>query len=1767
MAEDDHTSRALLPMDDTETQISGAKGRASIDVSSKALDTQDGGPAGSLRELDQSLPGGGDVDHFRIKRLLGRGGMGEVYLARDTRLGRRVALKVIRADKLSADQATERFLLEARATARFSHPNIVTIHAVGEVDGAPYVALEYLEGEDLAQRMRRESVPPAEAMRIGRAVADALAEAHRHGILHRDLKPGNVMLPRDGRVRVVDFGLAQAVEVERDDSMILDEADVPPLPESGEAGLAGTPAYMAPEQWKDEPSSEATDVWALGVLLFELCAGMRPFRGTVTRVALRVCSQEVAPRLDENHAPRALADLVAECLSKSPENRPPATDVAMRLESILRGDSQRVGARPENPFRGLMAFSDRHADLFFGRDAEIMAFVESLRDAAVLPLLGPSGAGKSSFIMAGVIPRLRERERFTVMSVRPGNDPFGTLAGRLLSQGQSTTSASGETASSVLDPARVESLRERLRETPSSLALELQEYARREGGMVMLFVDQLEELYTLNPDQELRDAFMDAVCCAADDPAEPVRVVYTARDDFLGRLAATDAARATLRNMMLLQRPEPAALEEILQRPLDAVGFDYEDPEMVRDMVAAVEGEPAGLALLQFAAHRLWLRRDEDRRILLRSVYDEMGGVAGALAGHADGVVDALSRPEHRLARELMLRLVTPERTRKVVARQTVLEGLGPDAEWVLDRLVEARLLTVRKGRRDGTRISLVELAHESLTRAWGSLAQWIEDSRDDLAFLAQVSGAADHWAKAKQDHALWAGDELADAKRWLARASTEVPDRVRAFIETSTRQQSRRQWRRRWLVLGTILALVVVDIYVIRQQRIAEDERAAAQVRRAEALREGGFASLREGNVRDARAKLRSAIEIADAPEARALWWQIRGEPRLWAKAIDSFIYRAPVSPDGRYAAAVTSAGVVYLVDLLSGTVRGLHAHHDHVRAAAFSKDGQRLVTGGSDTALNLWNVQSGRRVASRKPHNDPITDLALSGDGRFIASASRRAAEVALLRAKDLTPVPGFATPETCKRPQSVSFDHTSSVLAVGCRGGTVQLYDLASQSWRDPLETGTRRLAEVRFSPATAALAVAGGGVEIWNIEERTRVHDFAGRIVAVGAVGFDDSGERLAVASGNLVRVIDVRTGTVTPGFAGHESTVTSVSFMGARDQIVSASYDRTIRIWDASSAARPRPQDGHLEPVNSAAISADGTLVASGSHDKTVRIWSVATGAQLHTLEHFGVVRGVALSASNEVAGLSWAGATARWDAKTGAGRGVFSPTGGLNVAYNPKGDHLLAVDSGGQPARWGTAERRIVRHYASEGRQIKMVANSPDDRFVAATYATEGARVWPVESATPLRLLPQKRAISLDFSPTSERLAVGGLDEVVVWDYRSGERVDEKRLDGRVWQVDYSADGRYLGAAGSAGMGRIWDLETGGQVDLVGHRTEVNGFGFGPQGRLAVTASDDGTVRLWETATGRPYWRAPMMASAPGRLLTQQGWLDFASGDVSAGTTTWEKNAAVRARKGHADDGFACWIGWDETLELWDVEADQRRYAHALPGAAQVMVTPYGCAARADAVVTVSAQGDRQRVVLTGEQGEEKPVALGRHGGQLLVATAHSVFRIADGIAERIGDAGAGVRVITGSPAVGIILGYADGNIEVLDPQGQKRDFVLEDTPVSPVSSIALGPAGVVAVGYATGLVGVWGLEDGKRFDTVRLHGAVDHLLVENARLYAGTEFGQRLAWRLSDFLAERCAVLREIWAEIPFTWEGGRAVATPLPADHECARNDGAAP
>ncbi|MCZ7686604.1 MAG: serine/threonine-protein kinase [Sandaracinaceae bacterium] len=429
--------------------------------------------------LSRAGRGGG----FRIERFLGRGGMGEVFVARDPVLGRKVVIKLVHSDLVRDEIARRRFLREAQTTARFNHPNIVQIHAAGESGGVPYVALEHIDGESLEERLRQRLPSHREALRMMHAVAAALAEAHAHGVLHRDIKPSNVVVGRDGRLRVVDFGLAHPIA----------------SPE-GDGPRAGTPAFMAPEQWRGEEVTAAVDVWACGVLLFQLLTGELPYEDlSLTRLRAAVCSEAPAPALPAGvgHELRAL---VASCLSKSPSARPTAIALRDALGAQLSGEATR---RAEGPFRGLRAFGQEHAAGFFGRESEIERVLERLRDQPTVVIAGASGVGKTSFVSAGLLPRMREREKLLVLEVRPTDRPFAALATRIL-RGD-TFATEGATP----PPAeRVRGLAKELEATPGRLGVELRRLADEFGGSVVLFVDQLEEAVTLVADPAQRDAYL-----------------------------------------------------------------------------------------------------------------------------------------------------------------------------------------------------------------------------------------------------------------------------------------------------------------------------------------------------------------------------------------------------------------------------------------------------------------------------------------------------------------------------------------------------------------------------------------------------------------------------------------------------------------------------------------------------------------------------------------------------------------------------------------------------------------------------------------------------------------------------------------------------------------------------------------------------------------------------------------------------------------------------------------------------------------------------------------------------------------------------------------------------------------------------------------------------------------------------------------------------------------------------------------------------------
>jgi tRNA A-37 threonylcarbamoyl transferase component Bud32 len=276
-----------------------------------------------LAEIGQTLDG-----RYRLIELLGQGGMATIYRAADTGLGRDVALKLLRPEYLRDPDFSSRFRQEAQAAASLSHPNVVTVFDYGEDPSGPYIAMELVDGEDLATILKRSgALPPRQAARIAAGVARALAAAHAKGLIHRDVKPGNVLIGRDGRVKVVDFGIARAVA----------EAQMT-LPGT----TLGSVHYFSPEQARGETTTEASDIYSLGIVLYELLTGVRPWTGdSAASVALARLSGPVPDPIAVRSAiPPDLAAITRKALAAAPRERfASAEAMAESLETALAGQS------------------------------------------------------------------------------------------------------------------------------------------------------------------------------------------------------------------------------------------------------------------------------------------------------------------------------------------------------------------------------------------------------------------------------------------------------------------------------------------------------------------------------------------------------------------------------------------------------------------------------------------------------------------------------------------------------------------------------------------------------------------------------------------------------------------------------------------------------------------------------------------------------------------------------------------------------------------------------------------------------------------------------------------------------------------------------------------------------------------------------------------------------------------------------------------------------------------------------------------------------------------------------------------------------------------------------------------------------------------------------------------------------------------------------------------------------------------------------------
>ncbi|MFN2386657.1 MAG: protein kinase [Thermoanaerobaculia bacterium] len=279
-----------------------------------------------------TLSPGSRLGPYEILSPLGAGGMGEVYKARDTRLGRTVAIKIL-PERLSSDaELRQRFEREARTISQLSHSHICALYDVGHQDGTDYLVMEYLEGQTLAERLAKGPLPLEQALRCGIEIADALDKAHRQGIVHRDLKPANVMLTKSG-VKLLDFGLAKALGPAPEASILTSLPTEMPLTEKG--AILGTVQYMAPEQLEGKEADARTDIHALGALLYEMATGKKAFTGaSQASLISSIMTAEPKPVSESQQlTPLALDRVVKTCLAKDPDDRwQTAHDVKLQLQ-------------------------------------------------------------------------------------------------------------------------------------------------------------------------------------------------------------------------------------------------------------------------------------------------------------------------------------------------------------------------------------------------------------------------------------------------------------------------------------------------------------------------------------------------------------------------------------------------------------------------------------------------------------------------------------------------------------------------------------------------------------------------------------------------------------------------------------------------------------------------------------------------------------------------------------------------------------------------------------------------------------------------------------------------------------------------------------------------------------------------------------------------------------------------------------------------------------------------------------------------------------------------------------------------------------------------------------------------------------------------------------------------------------------------------------------------------------------------------------------
>jgi WD40 repeat protein len=1435
-----------------------------------------------------AIQAGTRLGPYEVLGPIGAGGMGEVYRARDPRLGREVAIKVLPAEYSADPERLKRFEREARAAGSLNHPNVLVIHDVGTEAGRFYVVSELLDGRTLGAHLRTGPVSRREALDWAVQVARGLAAAHGKGIVHRDIKPDNLFVTKDGLVKVLDFGLARWA------ATASEEATLSRLTDTGlQLGTAG---YMSPEQVRALTSDARSDIFSFGVVLYELLSGRHPFRRETRPETQAAILRDEPPSLSGVGLPLSLERIVRRCLEKRPEDRfHSAHDVALALESVGAAADEGLAVEEveeRSPYPGLAAFTEADAEHFFGREAEVEALWEKLGRFKLLAVIGPSGVGKSSCLRAGLLPS--RPAGWAAAVATPGRSPMMGLAQAL----------AGELAGDA------DAVRQLLRFEDAEVALEVVGRWRRTHAEALVVVDQFEELFTLNP-PETQQRFATLLGRLASET--DVHVLISLRDDFLMRCNDHDALAPVFDGLTPLGTLTGDALRRAVVEPAKREGYAFEDEALVDEMLTTVRGERGALPLLAFAVSRLWQKRDRERKVLTRAAYHRIGGVSGALAQHAEAVLERIGADRERLVREMFRNLATSQGTRAACEREELLSAF-PDraeAEDVLRQLVDARLLTSyevegKEGERAHHRI---EIVHESLLNAWPRLVRWQTQDADSAQLRDQLKQAAHFWdQKGRPPDLLWTGTAYREFEVWKER----YPGALTALEDDFGKAMRGRVLRRRRLGRTAVapvivgLAGIAVAIGVARQQAVQARLRAETEALRAEASKQVALGKLKlETDPTAALAFARKSLEVHDSVEARrlvleALW---RGPVASVLPPLQTLCNRAAPSPDGQWLACSNWGNAIQLFSWDGKTSRVLSNNRDAARprTVLFSDDSRKLATfAQGDPETVVWSVD-GQEIARLRPGGYPRR---FAGDELVLVEEPRSGR-------------PEF---EFVARRVSTS----DRIPLVRVAGGAWDIEDPSVHAARSAWDIDPAR-ASLVYSRERALLVRPFGDKLAVTVDQRMgehgtkvtgiTVHDGPGRIVSV------DESRGVRIWDGATRRLLRSLRGTDPNRFfrsPALDPRSLQLAWHSLREQ--------AFTLWDLAGPPDAEPLLMHgggqwAEPGN--AVFLDGGRWLATALNVTVAFWPLE-------MPWARVLRGPAsasiifTSDSKQIVACGTDVTLVYPVVPTAPGRhpitfengftcygAAMDPSGARVLLAAPVKAVLLAPLDGGAPqallrvparesicpvavdkaGRWAATaacyapdlkdrllhivDRRAgtARAFPLPGAKADTAASggvqflrfSSDGRLMASGFYS-GLRRWDPETGGS-ELLNETPCGPMDASADGRRIVVACAEagsgpavevtpqlrfdfELLVIDATTGERRTVKSHGRDFGAVAVSPAGEAIATGDSAGSIRVGSVNGGEPHLLVGARGAVASLAFSPDGRWLASASGN-DIRLW----------------------------------------------------------------------------------------------------------------------------------------------------------------------------------------------------------------------------------------------------------------------------------------------------------------------------